>query len=69
MNAFFKSNTFQIFGAAMGSLIWISVSWEVLKAWYVGSPPTGVVAATAAMACVALALQILSNGIKLIWPR
>lgn len=66
MSALFQSTAFQIFGAAMNCLIWLSVGWGVMKAWYGGQPTNGIVAAAAAMGCLALALQVLSNGLKLI---
>ena len=66
MGAFFQSNTFQIFSAAMNCLIWLSVVWGVVKAWYTGQPTSAIVTAAAAMGCLALALQIAGNGIKLI---
>ena len=66
MGAFFQSSTFQIFSAAMNCFIWLSIGWGVMKAWYAGRPTNGIVAVASTMGCLALALQVLSNGIRLL---
>jgi hypothetical protein len=66
--ALFEGTTFQIIGAVIGFLIWISVGVTVLRSWRLGRPLKGVEAITATMGCVALALQIASAGIKIAMP-
>ena len=68
MSACIENPVFQIVGAGVGMIMWISVCFNLLRIWYIAQPLKWVVAVTAASGCVALALQCASTGIKLVLP-